>query len=143
MMGRYEFLINRPAQRIREITGKTLAPLKITPKQYGVLATIDSEGPLSQRDIGEMLKIDRTTMVTLIDGLEGMSLLVRDDHPKDRRYYLLHLTPAGKKLYKEAHILILKAEEEFLRPLSKNERQTLRESLSKLFSHIPRLEGGH
>lgn len=141
MMGRYEFLINRPAHRIREITEKTLAPLKITSKQYGVLATLHFEGPSSQRDIGETLKIDRTTMVLLIDDLEDKKLLVRDDHPKDRRYYLLNLTPPGKKLFKEAHGLILKAEEEFLKPLSKKERQYLRETLSKLFRHVPQLKG--
>ena len=62
-------------------------PLKIGPKQYGILATIHYEGPTSQRAVGEMLKIDRSTMVLLTDELEEQKVLSRKDHPKDRRYY--------------------------------------------------------
>ena len=137
LMGRYEFLMNRPAQRIREMTEKTLEPLKITPKQYGIIAAIHYEGPSTQRAIGEMLKIDRSTMVLLIDDLERKKLVVRDDHPKDRRYYLLHLTSSGKTLFQKAQKLVVKAEEEFLGPLTRTERQDLRDCLAKLFHHIP------
>lgn len=137
LMGRYEFLMSRPAQRIREMTEKTLEPLKIGPKQYGILATIRYEGPASQRAIGEMLKIDRSTMVLLTDDLEKRKLLVRKDHPRDRRYYLLHLTPTGIALFQEAEKLAVKAEDDFLTPLTKTERQALRKCLSKLFRTIP------
>ncbi len=132
----YEFLISQPAQRIREISEKTLSPLKMTPKQYRVIATLHFEGPSSQRDIGETLKIDRTSMVLLIDELEAKGWVVRDVHPKDRRYYLLNLTIAGKKIFKNAHRLVLNAEQEFLKPLSKKERQSLRQCLSKLLSDL-------
>ncbi len=136
-MGRYEFLLNRPAQRIREMTEKTLEPLNISPKQYGILATVYHEGPTSQRAIGEILKIDRSTMVLLTDDLENKRVLSREDHPEDRRYYLLHLTPSGKELFRKAENLVVKAEEDFLAPLTKTERQDLRKSLSKLFRYIP------
>ncbi len=137
LMGRYEFLMNRPAQRIREMTEKTLEPLKIVPKQYGILASIQSDGPLSQRAIGDMLKIDRTTMVLLVDALEAKGFVVRKDHPEDRRYYSLHLTSSGKELFKKAHKLVAQAEEDFLQPLSRTEREDLRKFLSKLFRFIP------
>ncbi len=137
LMGRYEFLVNLPAQKIREMTEETLAPLKIAPKQYRILAAIYHEGPASQRAIGEMLKIDRSTMVLLADDLEKKKVLVRKDHPNDRRYYLLHLTSLGKELFQKAEKLVIKAEEDFLTPLTKMERQDLRKCLSKLFSHIP------
>lgn len=141
LMGRYEFLMNRPAQRIREITEKILEPLKVVPKQYGILATIHFEGPSTQRAISEMLKIDRTTMVLLTDDLEQKNLVIRKDHPKDRRYYLLHATPSGKELFQRAQKLVIKAEEEFLRPLTRTERRDLRNCLSKLFHHIPDILG--
>ncbi len=136
-MGRYEFLMNRPAQRIREVTEKTLELLKINPKQYGILAALHNEGPASQREIGEMLKIDRSTMVTLTDDLEKKKALVRKDHPKDRRYYLLYLTASGKELFQQADRRVLQAEEDFLVPLTKMERQDLRKCLSKLFRYVP------
>lgn len=136
LMGRYEFLINRTAQRIREMTEKTLKTLKITPKQYEIVATIHLEGSSSQRAVGEMLKIDQATMVLLIDDLEKKKFVVRGDHPKDRRYYLLHLTSSGKEVFKKAHKLVMEAEDKFLKPLSKMERQIFRKFLSKLFHYI-------
>ncbi len=141
LMGRYEFLMNRPAQRIREMTEKSLAPLKIAPKQYRILATINQEGPSSQRAVGEMLKIDRSTMVLLTDELEQRKLLVRKDHPQDRRYYLLHLTAAGMELLQLSQKRVMKAEQDFLTPLTKTEKQDLRKCLSKLFQYIPILGG--
>lgn len=137
LMGRYEFLMNRSAQRIRELTETTLEPLGIAPRQYGILAAIHFEGPATQRAIGEMLKIDRSTMVLLTDDLERKKLVSRKDHPEDRRYYLLHLTPLGRELFQKAQKLVMKAEEEFLSPLTKSEREDLRRSLSKLFQNIP------
>ena len=135
-MGRYEFLMDRPTQKIREMTEEILEPLKIIPKQYRILAAIHFEGPLSQRAIGEMLKIDQATMVMLIDDLEEKGVTVREDYPKDRRYYLICLTSSGKDLFQKAQKLIIKAEEEFLKPLTKMEQQNLRKYLSKLFLSI-------
>src|SRR3989344_6960775 len=113
LMGRYEFLMNRPAQRIRELTEKSLEPLKIAPKQYGILAALLCEGPSTQRAIGEMLKIDRSTMVVLTDDLERKKLVLREVHPEDRRYYLLHLTASGKGLFRKAQRRGVKSEKEF------------------------------
>ena len=137
-MGRYEFLMNGPAQRIREMTEKSLKPLGVTPKQYGVLAAIYFEGTSTQRSVSSMLKIDRTTMVQLTETLEAGKWVVRADHPEDRRCYMLNLTPAGVRLFRKAHDLVLNVEREFLRPLSSLERQSLRSCLSKFFGDIPR-----
>jgi DNA-binding MarR family transcriptional regulator len=138
-MARFEFLLNLPAQRIREMTAKILEPLKVTPKQYGILAAIHFEGPSPQGAIGENLKIDRATMVQLMDSLEAKGLAVREDHPRDRRHYLIHLTPAGRALFHKAQELVSKVEREFLSPLRKPERQELRKCLLKLLRHIPNI----
>lgn len=137
LMGRYEFLINRPAQRIKEMTEKALQPLKIGPKQYRILVTLQSEGPASQRAIGEILKIDRSTMVLHIDDLEKKKLIVRKSDPKDRRYNLLHITNQGKQLLQQAQKLVKNAEQKFLAPLTAIETQEMRKLLSKLFEDIP------
>ncbi|MGQ0645828.1 MAG: MarR family winged helix-turn-helix transcriptional regulator [Elusimicrobiota bacterium] len=137
---RYEFLLNLPAQRIREMTAKILEPLKITPKQYGILAAIHFEGPSAQGAIGEKLKIDRATMVQLMDSLEAKGLAVRQDHPEDRRHYLIHLTPAGRALFQKAQGLVLEVERKFLSPLTKPERQDLRRCLLKLLHYIPNVK---
>jgi DNA-binding MarR family transcriptional regulator len=50
----------------------------------------DSErGSLSQQAIGERLRIDRTTMVALIDDLERGGYVKRERNPHDRRAYVI------------------------------------------------------
>jgi DNA-binding MarR family transcriptional regulator len=75
----------------------------------------------------------------LMDSLEAKGLAVREDHPRDRRHYLIHLTPAGRALFHKAQELVSKVEREFLSPLRKPERQELRKCLLKLLRHIPNI----
>ncbi|WP_225848783.1 MarR family transcriptional regulator [Streptomyces sp. HPF1205] len=50
----------------------------------------------SQQDLGELLGINRTTMVKLIDRLESAGLVRRSRNPGDRRSYVLALTAVGR-----------------------------------------------
>jgi len=52
-------------------------------------------GPISRHELGEQLGIDRTTMVELIDDLEGQGVVVRRRNAADRRSYSIQLTPQG------------------------------------------------
>jgi DNA-binding MarR family transcriptional regulator len=51
--------------------------------------------PMTQAALGEALRIDRTTMVALIDELEARGYVQRKRHPDDRRAFLVHPTKAG------------------------------------------------
>lgn len=50
----------------------------------------------SQQDLGEVLGLNRTTMVKLIDRLEAAGQVARTRNPGDRRSYLLTLTDEGQ-----------------------------------------------
>ena len=57
---------------------------------------------LSQQAIGEALRIDRTTMVALVDDLEQLGLVRRERNPADRRAYTIRLTSEGADLQRRA-----------------------------------------
>jgi DNA-binding MarR family transcriptional regulator len=42
------------------------------------------------------LRIDRTTMVALLDDLEAKGYVARQRHPHDRRAFLVHPTDSGR-----------------------------------------------
>jgi DNA-binding MarR family transcriptional regulator len=129
------FLLGKASRTIREMAGLALEPLGINPAQYAILATTASEGPLCQQDLGERLRIDRTTIVTLVDGLEQLQAVVRETHPQDRRAYLVSLTPHGRELLAHGEASLERAQEQFLKPLSGEEWVELRRLLTKLYDH--------
>lgn len=69
------------------------------PSELAVLTAVAALGPASQRVLGERIAIDRTTMVQIIDRLEGEGLVARKRDPSDRRNYAVTLTPAGRRVY--------------------------------------------
>lgn len=109
-----------------------LAPLGLSVQTCGVLNLLADEGPLSQQAIGEMLGIDRTTMVDLVDELEKAGIVRRERNPHDRRSYAVTLTPQGKVKQKRAARAFDAAVDDFFAPLSPAEREQFAGMLRRL-----------
>jgi DNA-binding MarR family transcriptional regulator len=137
LLGRVGFLLNRGAQKVREVYQTALEPLGIDGKQMGVLVVLSGKGSISQHEIGLCTHIDRTTMVALIDDLEQKGLVERQEHPTDRRSHSLVLTAKGKELLPKAHKLSEAAEKKFLNGLTAREQKEVIQLLRKLIlSHF-------
>src|SRR5918995_2425260 len=126
---RLGFLLGRAHLAHRSIAGQALASLGLGVKEFGALAVLVEEGPLSQQRLGERQGVDRTTMVAVVDGLEGSGLVERRRNPLDRRAYSLHATPKGRRLLGQAGEAEKRAEDEFLAPLPARDRRHLKQVL--------------
>jgi DNA-binding MarR family transcriptional regulator len=126
------YLLNRAACAVRKMAEDALASFEINPKHYGILATIASRGPLTQQSLGELIQIDRTTIVQLVDDLERKGAVVRGPTPGDRRAYSLELTSQGQALLQKAAPRMLATQEKFFEPLLPQERSELQRLLTKL-----------
>jgi DNA-binding MarR family transcriptional regulator len=89
-------------------------------------------GSLSQQAIGERLRIDRTTMVSLIDDLEQAGYVKRERNPDDRRAYVITLTAAGRRAQARAEEAVDAHALQFFGLLSEAERQELHRLLERL-----------
>jgi DNA-binding MarR family transcriptional regulator len=118
----------------QERANARLAAMGLTVRMCGVLNLLADEGPLSQHEIGEMLGIDRTTMVELLDDLEKQGILRREVNPDDRRSHMIKLTPQGKARQKVAMKAFDDAAAEFFSPLSASERQAMAAMLKRLIT---------
>jgi len=139
LMARVGFLLAMTKGGAESICTSTLEPLGLHIRQYGLLTVLATEGPLSQQELAEWVRTDRTTMVALIDSLEGRGFVRRERNPADRRAYLLQLTAEGRRAQKRGSVLMKNAEDEILRSLSARERAQLIELLGKLAVDIGRL----
>ncbi len=133
----FGFLLALAAHRFRLQFELELEPLGLNVKHYGILATISHFGPVPQQQLVQSVCIDRSSMVSLIDELEGSGLVERQPDPEDRRAHRVHLTEAGSKAHRQATALIHRSESECLAPLSEEQRNALKHMLALLgdFDH--------
>ncbi len=84
-------------------------PYGLTAAQYNVLNVLAASADgLSQRELGDILVVDRSNVTGLLDRLEKAGLVKRTDHPSDRRVYRVSLTASGRKLWAKVQPLYLK-----------------------------------
>ena len=102
-------------------------PHGLTAAQYNVLSVLASSAEgLSQRELGDILVVDRSNVTGLLDRLEKAGLVKRTDHPSDRRVYRVSLTGAGRKLWTKVQPLYLKVADQVTAGLTeKQARDTL------------------
>jgi DNA-binding MarR family transcriptional regulator len=128
------FLLNRAARLIRQMNSEALKPTGLSLRDLGILRLVSSEGPLSQQALSDRHKTDRTTIVDTVDLLEQRRLVVRLTNEKDRRSYLVTITPRGEKVLARANRLTRKEQKKYLSALSEEEWQSLRSLLIRLIS---------
>jgi len=79
-----------------------LAPLGLEPRQFGMLTRLAANEGRSQQAIGELMGLNATRMVFLVDDLEQRGLVERRRNPSDRRSHALYLTDLGRTKLREA-----------------------------------------
>lgn len=73
-----------------------LTPFGITLQQAFVLRRIQREGGLHPSQIANLLYCDRPTASVVIRNMARHGWVVRTPDPRNRKYAIVHLTPAGE-----------------------------------------------
>ncbi|GGK90831.1 hypothetical protein Sme01_52920 [Sphaerisporangium melleum] len=117
-------LLGKAGDLFDELLETAVEPFGLRAKDVVVLTAIDAMGPQSQQQLARGHGIDRTTMVSVVDGLERLGLVQRARNPDDRRKYAIGLTVEGQALLR--HKLgpaMLNALDTFLAPFTPDERE--------------------
>jgi DNA-binding MarR family transcriptional regulator len=138
LMERIGFLLSMSKGGAENICMSALEPVGLHVRQYGLLLVLATEGPLSQGELAEWVRTDRTTMVAFVDDLEERGYVRRERNPDDRRAYLLQLTPEGRRALARGRELMRGAEDRLMGSLSERERQQLLKLLGKVAADIGR-----
>src|SRR5829696_5033201 len=109
---------------------------KLSPRQFHLLGLLHDRGAMTQRELGALMDVDPSVLVTLLNPLEADGYLSRRRDPADRRRHVVSLTPAGRRQLDRAAQAQRDAEDELLASLSAGERQQLRRLLLSLRDHI-------
>lgn len=108
---------------------EALAPLELRIVDITVLYQIAENPKITASEIGRALDIRRANMTPLIASLVDRGYL--STKAKDGRSQSLALTPAGRKMYKQAQTIVENHEQGFFDALADDERQQLSRLLVK------------
>lgn len=126
------YLLKHAGLQLTALTDAALAPLGIDSKDFGALRVLAHREPTSQLQVAGVLRIDRTTMVALLDVLEGKGIITRRPDPADRRRNVVELTHQGLLTYDAAQAAYRGAESAFLAAISPRAADQLRRTLRTL-----------
>ncbi|AXF02649.1 MULTISPECIES: MarR family winged helix-turn-helix transcriptional regulator [Paraburkholderia] len=70
---------------------------EVTSVQYAALEILHKTPGVNQRQLGDELDVDRSTIADLVARMVRNGLIERSDDPVDKRSYVLFLTADGKK----------------------------------------------
>jgi DNA-binding MarR family transcriptional regulator len=120
-----------------ERTAEALESVGLTPPLFALLNVLGTRRGAIQQEIGQVMGIDPSTMVSLIDQLESAGLAKRRTHPKDRRAREVSITPKGLRALERARGLAARVEDDVLRGLSAAERDQLLTLLRRALVSAP------
>ncbi|MFV8259328.1 MarR family winged helix-turn-helix transcriptional regulator [Bdellovibrio bacteriovorus] len=130
----FGYCLNKCALRYKDMMGRALLQHKIVGPQLGIMKLLQVQGPKSQIALGQEMYIDKASMVKFIDGLEKLKYVRRVPGAEDRRIKVIELTPKGLKDLNAIAKTQRMVEDEFLSPLSKKDKDLLKEILPKLLT---------
>lgn len=113
---------------------KVLSRFELRRSTYSSLAVIINQPGLNQRQLANILAIERPNIVQIIDVLEQKQLVERKLSETDRRAYALHPTTKGRELYKHATDAMTAHDAEMTCGISIEEK-TMLERLLQIIEH--------
>jgi DNA-binding MarR family transcriptional regulator len=116
---------------------ESLESIGLTPALFGLLNFLGAREGVIQQELGSVMGIDPSTMVSLIDDLESKGLAKRRLHPKDRRAREVVITAKGRRLRDRGRRMAAQVEDEVLQGLSASERRELVKLLRRALSTAP------
>jgi DNA-binding MarR family transcriptional regulator len=129
--------ISRLARHLDRVRASAFSSHDLESWEFDVLAALRRSGPPYRLSPGQLLRetlVTSGTMTNRVDRLAMRGLVVRQDHPDDRRGVLVQLTEAGKDVIDATLADLMVAEREILDALDVADHDQLTRSLRLLLA---------
>ncbi|MGR3456022.1 MarR family winged helix-turn-helix transcriptional regulator [Pseudooceanicola sp.] len=118
--------------RFKDEASQVLEGFGLRPRTFSALAIICDTPGLRQTQLAEVLHMERSNTVTLVDALERAGLVERRHVPEDRRSYALRATAEGRRICDAATAALEAQEDAALAAWSAGDRAALMRLLAKV-----------
>ena len=111
---------------------ETFAELELTQKQVSALWLVGAHPGISQIEVGQRLRMDRATTMTIVNRLQDRAYLKRERSTQDGRKQALYLTAQGQDALRQAQDCINEHEAWLKGRFSQDEVEKLVEMLARI-----------
>lgn len=126
------YQIKQTQVRCYEMLFELLGPESLSPGRMTALSLIGNHPGIKQSELAEHLRVNRASVVKVIDSLQAMGYVERGSMPGDRRSHALIATPAGVAELQRMTQLIRQHETMIASELTPAERDRLMQLLGKV-----------
>lgn len=137
------FLLSQLGFEVSRRFGLLMAEVGLEPRHFAVLRAIEAHDGSPQNTVGEVLRIPASSMVGIVDHLEGLGVVERRPHPSDRRSRTLHLTEHGRGVLDRAVDLAMGFEDVMTAGLAPAQRAELTGMLTTVAANLGLGAGQH
>ncbi|MDX8140584.1 MarR family transcriptional regulator [Lentzea sp. BCCO 10_0061] len=113
---------------------RQLSVYGLTPRHGFTLSHLCDNGPTSQQSLLDVLDVDPSVLVAILNDLENAGLAERKRDPEDRRRHIVEMSEQGRTALTAMQGTIDTIERELLADLSPADADQLRSLLSKVRS---------
>ncbi|HWF34017.1 MAG TPA: MarR family transcriptional regulator [Solirubrobacteraceae bacterium] len=131
LLGNLNWLLGQAHYALASELAAAVEPLGITPRGHSVLAAALT-GTYTQKELAELVGLDKTTMVVTLDELERAGLAKRVPSSTDRRARVIEVTKAGRTKVTAANKVVARVQSEVLASLDPPEGDALLRTLGQL-----------
>jgi DNA-binding MarR family transcriptional regulator len=121
---------------IETALNEELAPLGITHRQVQILGALAIHGEASQNELAEMMRIEPSGVVRLLDRMERAGWIVRRSDPTDRRRKIVTATEKAEPVWRQIKTRGMRARERGLRGLTEDQIATTRDVLRTIRQNL-------
>jgi MarR family transcriptional regulator, lower aerobic nicotinate degradation pathway regulator len=132
LLAKSGFLMVRLAMGFKARAIAALEEAGFSQYHYSVLALLDEQPRKAQTTIAEVLVLDPSQLVGVLDSLEERKLIMRQRDVDDRRRHVVSLTAKGRDQLVRLRRTIDRLEDEMFEPLDSASRKTFHEMLLRL-----------
>ena len=129
-------LIAQLARGTRRRIEQAVAPTGLRPRELLTLQHLQERGPSAQQTLAELVGVDATNLVAVLNSLEDAGLIDRRRDRADRRRAIITLSAQGEQLLANLDRALRQVDDEIFSPLTPAERHTLHDLLSRAVQHI-------
>jgi DNA-binding MarR family transcriptional regulator len=129
-------LISQLARGMRRRIEQAVEPLGLRPRELHALQHLRERGPSAQQTLVELLGIDATNLVAILNRLEDAGLIDRRRDRADRRRAIIALSTPGARLLANLDRALCEIDDDTFATLTSAERDTLNTLLAQAVEHI-------
>ena len=115
---------------------QAVAPTGLRLNEVLVLVHLRERGPSAQQTLVELMCVDATNLVAVLNSLEDAGLIERHRDRSDRRRAIVALTAPGERLLADVDRAFHQVDNAILAGLAPTDRQTLNALLAEVVRHI-------